>query len=178
MKVCVVNFPKGYLIQILKEVKRDSLLYAIKSFPQVPWKSIPFVSFFVFFSIATTPLEVARSNFSGESTKCQVKVPLVIFKNPPTDFQTPSSIYLLVLCQIDEHGDQIWLEVLHLDHLGELAQLSRRRPTNHRGVILAQVAELAAELGCKKGKRRGKKAEAKDFINKTSRVIISSASSI
>ena len=61
---------------------------------------------------------------------------------------------LFILGQVDEHGDEVGLEVLDLHHLGELAQLAGGRAPHHRGVVLAQVAELAPQLGWKKNKHK------------------------
>ena len=41
---------------------------------------------------------------------------------------------LLVLCQVDKHGDEVGLEVLHLHHLREVTQLPARRSGNRESV--------------------------------------------
>jgi hypothetical protein len=64
------------------------------------------------------------------------------------DCQKPDRI-LFILSQVDEHRDQVGLEVLDLDHLGELAQLAGGSTSNHGSIILTQVAELASQIGCK-----------------------------
>ena len=61
---------------------------------------------------------------------------------------------LFILGQVDEHGDEVGLEVLDLHHLGELAQLAGGRAPHHRGVVLAKVAELTPQLGWKKKKQK------------------------
>ena len=58
--------------------------------------------------------------------------------------------HLLVLRQVHKHGDKVRLEEVDLDHFGELAELPGSGAPYHRSVVLAQVAELAAKVGCKK----------------------------
>ena len=39
---------------------------------------------------------------------------------------------LLVLCQVDKHGDEVGLEILHLHHLREVTQLPARSSGNRK----------------------------------------------
>ena len=48
--------------------------------------------------------------------------------------------------QVDEHGDQVGLEVLDLDDLGELSKFARGCSANHGCIILAQVPELTSQI--------------------------------
>lgn len=65
------------------------------------------------------------------------------------DWSNAYITHLLILGQVHKHGDEVCLQVFHFHHLRELAQLSGSGTTDHRGVILAEVAELTAQFGCK-----------------------------
>ncbi len=57
--------------------------------------------------------------------------------------------YLFVLREVDEHRDEIGLEVVELNDLGELADPSGGGAANHRSVVLTEIPELGSKLGWK-----------------------------
>ena len=51
------------------------------------------------------------------------------------------------LSQIDEHWDEVRLQVLHFDHFSEFTQFAGGSTTHHWSIILAQIAKLTSQIG-------------------------------
>ena len=55
-----------------------------------------------------------------------------------------SNRILFILCQMREEWNQVWLDIVHLHHLGDFSQFTCGSSSYHRGVIATQITKMSA----------------------------------